>query len=74
MLRKVSALAALGLLGDRQKHIRHPVIIIGVEKIFPLHSPNIVKIEPVKQANVSKAKLYYLRDYNKRLKEKKIGA
>lgn len=42
---------------------------IGVEKIYPLSSPNIVKIEPVKQAKVRKAKLYYLRHYRKRLKE-----
>ncbi|MFA6215330.1 MAG: 50S ribosomal protein L19 [Patescibacteria group bacterium] len=45
---------------------------IGVEKIFPLHSPNVIKIEPVKQANTRKAKLYYLRNYKKRLSEKKI--
>jgi len=44
---------------------------IGVEKIFPLYSPTIVKIEPVKQARVRHAKLYYLRSYKKRLKEKK---
>ncbi|OGY46223.1 MAG: 50S ribosomal protein L19 [Candidatus Buchananbacteria bacterium RIFCSPLOWO2_01_FULL_46_12] len=43
---------------------------IGVEKIFPLNSPNVVKIELVKQAQVSKSKLYYLRNYKKRLKEK----
>jgi len=45
---------------------------VGVEKIFPIHSPSIVKIEPVKQAKRKKAKLYYLRSYKKRLKEKKI--
>lgn len=45
---------------------------IGVEKIFPLSSPTIIKIEPVKQAQVSKSKLYYLRDYKKRLREKRI--
>jgi len=45
---------------------------VGVEKIFPLHLPTIAKIEPVKQAKVSRAKLYYLRDYKKKLKEKKI--
>lgn len=45
---------------------------IGVEKIFPINSPNIIKIELVKQAKVRKAKLYYLRDYKKRLREKKF--
>lgn len=45
---------------------------IGVEKIFPLSSPTIIKIEPVKQAQVRKSKLYYLRDYKKRLHEKRI--
>ncbi len=45
---------------------------VGVEKIFPIHSPNVIKIEPVKQLKVSRAKLYYLRDYSKRLKEKNI--
>lgn len=45
---------------------------VGVEKIFPLLSPNVVRIVPIKQARVRRAKLYYLRDYNKRLKEIKI--
>src|SRR3989338_10774301 len=45
---------------------------IGVEKIFPLNSHTIVKIEPVKQAKVKRAKLYYLQNYKKRLKENKI--
>lgn len=45
---------------------------IGVEKIFPLHSPSVIKIEPVKQARVNKSKLYYLRNYKKRLKEKSL--
>ena len=43
---------------------------VGVEKIFPLYSPTIVNIELVKQAKVTRAKLYYLRDYKKKLKEK----
>lgn len=35
---------------------------IGVEKIFPLNSPNIEKIELIKRGSARKAKLYYLRD------------
>ncbi len=45
---------------------------IGVEKIFPLNMPSLDKIEPVKQAKVRKAKLYFLRDSKKRLKEKNL--
>jgi large subunit ribosomal protein L19 len=35
---------------------------VGVEKIYPLHSPNIAKIDLVKSGNVRRAKLYYMRE------------
>ena len=35
---------------------------IGVEKVFPVHSPNIVNVETVRRGKVRRAKLYYLRD------------
>lgn len=45
---------------------------IGVERVFPLHSPRIVKVERVKQSKVRRSKLYYMRDLsgkNARLKD-----
>ena len=35
---------------------------VGVEKTWPLHSPNVVKIEVVRRGKVRRAKLFYLRD------------
>ncbi|MCK5472820.1 MAG: 50S ribosomal protein L19 [Planctomycetes bacterium] len=34
----------------------------GVERIFPLHSPNVVDIKPIRSGKARRAKLYYLRD------------
>ena len=35
---------------------------VGVERTYPVHSPNILKVERIKNADVSRAKLYYMRD------------
>lgn len=44
---------------------------IGVEKIYPLHSPLVDKIEVVKEIKTRRAKLYFLPTYKKRLRLKK---
>ena len=35
---------------------------VGVEKTFPLHSPNVEKVDIIRHGKVRRAKLYYLRD------------
>src|SRR3989304_10274807 len=42
---------------------------LGVEKIFPFRATSVAKMEFVKQAQVRRANLGYLRSYGKRLKE-----
>jgi large subunit ribosomal protein L19 len=48
---------------------------VGVEKIYPIHSPVVEKIEFVRQLKVRRAKPYFIRTYGKKLKEvKKVAA
>lgn len=42
--------------------VRREISGIGVERVFPIHSPIIEKIEVLKRGKVRKAKLYYLRE------------
>ncbi|MBP9837639.1 MAG: 50S ribosomal protein L19 [Proteobacteria bacterium] len=53
---------------------------VGVERIYPLHSPRVVKIEVKQKGHVRRARLYYLRDLSgkaakiKQAKYKKMEA
>ena len=47
---------------NRMITVRRIVANEGVERIFPLHSPRIAKIELVRRGDARRAKLYYLRD------------
>ena len=42
--------------------VRRVAYGVGVERVFPLHSPNVRKVEIVRHGKVRRAKLYYLRD------------
>lgn len=60
---------------DKTFTVRKVVEGVGVEKIFPMHSSMITKIEVVKQGKVRRAKLFYMRDLegkSTRLREKAI--
>ena len=47
---------------DKTFTVRKIVEGIGVERVFPLYSPQIVKIDVKKESKVRRSKLYYMRD------------
>ena len=50
---------------------------VGVERIFPLYSPKLAKVEVVRQGHVRRAKLYYLRKRrgkSARIKERSLDS
>ena len=56
--------------------VRRIVANEGVERIFPLHSPRLAKIEVVRRGDARRAKLYYLRDRigkSRRLRDQRRG-
>jgi len=68
------------LIKEKNSGIRKTITVrkvsggVGVEKIFPVHSPKIKQIEVVRKGRVRRAKLYYLRKLSgkaARIREKK---
>ncbi|MBP8932966.1 MAG: 50S ribosomal protein L19 [Candidatus Atribacteria bacterium] len=64
----VIALKGSGI--SRTMTVRKMSFGIGIERVFPIHSPRIEKIEIVRRGKVRRAKLYYLR--GKSTKESRI--
>ena len=54
--------------------VRKIISGVGVEKIFPVYSPTIEKIEILKKARVRRAKLYYLRSKSRKETRRKLKA
>ncbi len=53
--------------------VRRVAYGVGVEKTFPLHSPNVERVDVIRRGKVRRAKLYYLRDrVGKRSKVKEL--
>ncbi len=55
--------------------VRSTVAGVGVEKVFPIHSPRIDKVEILNSPRkVSRSKLYYIRDLSKKQTRQKLGS
>ena len=42
--------------------VRRVAYGVGVERVFPVHSPNVVAVDVIRNGKVRRSKLYYLRD------------
>ncbi|MDG2053796.1 MAG: 50S ribosomal protein L19 [Phycisphaerales bacterium] len=61
---------------NRMITVRRIVANEGVERVFPLHSPRLSKIEVVRRGDARRAKLYYLRERvgkSRRLRDQRRG-
>jgi len=61
---------------NRMITVRRIVANEGVERVFPLHSPRLAKIEVVRRGDARRSKLYYLRDRvgkSRRLRDQRRG-
>lgn len=66
----------LGIRGSgtqRSFTVRKETDGFGVEKIYPVKSPNIVKVEIVRTLHVRRAKLSFIKGFGRRLKEVIVG-
>jgi len=54
---------------SRNFRVRKVTDGFGVEKIYPISSPNVTKVEVLKQMRVRRAKLSFVKDFGRRLKE-----
>ena len=52
--------------------IRKVIDKVGVEKVFPLHSPTIESVEITKEGRTRKSKIYYIKEKTKKVARKKI--
>ena len=69
-------------MAERGRGVNHMITVRrivaneGVERVFPLHSPRIAKIEVVRHCDARRAKLFYLRDRvgkSRRLRDQRRG-
>ncbi len=52
--------------------IRKVIDKVGVEKVFPLHSPTVDSVEITKTGTARKSKIYYIKEKTKKVARKKI--